>query len=93
MLTFIRFYDNMYVVPKGTQKKGGYLMKFNINWVDCGEIVNSETVGMFTATEILKGYGMEESSACVLLHRIVNPYPVVIRDCGGYTLIIMKVEG
>lgn len=68
-------------------------MKFNINWADCGEIVNSETVSMFTATEILKGYGMEESSACVLLCRIVNPYPVVIRDCGGYTLIIMKVEG
>lgn len=68
-------------------------MKFNINWADCGEIVNSETVGMFTAMEILKGYGMEASSACVLLHRIVNPYPVIIRDCGGYTLTIMKVEG
>ena len=68
-------------------------MKFSINWVDCGEIVNSETVGMFTATEILKGYGMEGSASAVLLARMVKGYPVRIADCGGYDLLIMKVEG
>ena len=68
-------------------------MKFNINWVDCGECVNTETVSRFTATEILKGYGMEESASAVLLARMVKGYPVRIADCGGYDLIIMKVEG
>ena len=68
-------------------------MKYNINWFDCGECVNSETVSRFLATEILKGYGMEESASALLLVRMVKGYPVRIPDCGGYDLIMMKVEG
>ena len=68
-------------------------MKFIINWVDCGEVVNSETVSKFTATEILKGYGMEESSVCLLLARMVKDFPVMILDRGGYDLTMVKVEG
>lgn len=67
-------------------------MKYNINWVDCGKVVKSETMNMSAATEILKDYGMEENSARVFLHRIVNPYPVVSYDRNKCTLIVMKVK-
>lgn len=68
-------------------------MKYLMQWFDCGVCVNSETVSGFTVTEILKGYGVEESASAILIARMVLGYHVSIDNCGGYELLMMKVEG
>lgn len=68
-------------------------MKYIVNWFDCGVCVNSETVSGFTVTEILKGYGIEESASAILLAEMVIGYHVSLTDCGGYDLLMMKAEG
>lgn len=68
-------------------------MKFLVRWVDCEEVVAVETVGTVAMMDILKAHKFDESSACLLLCRMVAGYPIKILDMFGNDLIIEKVEG
>lgn len=68
-------------------------MKFVVRWVDCEEIVETETMGMVCLMDVLKAHGLAEGDACLLLCRMVKGYPVKVLDPLGYDLLLEKVEG
>lgn len=75
--------------------KGVATMKntYLLNWEDCGECANAEKVNAFTLTQLLKGYGMEEGAAALLIAKVDREEIATVHNCDGYKLVIMKVEG
>ena len=68
-------------------------MKFLVKWYDINELVESALVTYFHAVRLLKGDGLEDSNAALVLCRAMPEYPLALETEDGYLMTLEKVEG
>ena len=68
-------------------------MKYLVKWFDLDEVVDSALVSYFHAVRLMKGEGMEESTASLYLCHAVKGFPLKMVTNDGYVLTLEKVEG
>jgi hypothetical protein len=68
-------------------------MKFLVKWFDLDEVVDSALVSYFHAMRLMKGEGIEESTASLCLCYAVKGCPLQVTTNDGYVLTLEKVEG
>lgn len=69
-------------------------MKYLVKWFDLDEVVETALVSYFHAVRLMKGEGIEESNAAILLCRLeVGGVKAAMQTEDGYWMEIEKVEG
>ena len=67
-------------------------MKYLVTWEDMNGNIDIALVGLFHATQLLKGQGLDEITATLYLSHAVPGYPLRV-EADNYTLLIEKVKG
>ena len=67
-------------------------MKYLVTWKDAHGNVDFSLVGLLHATQLLKGQGLDETTASLYLAYAMPGYPLRLEK-DGYTLMIERVEG
>ena len=65
-------------------------MKFLVKWFDLDEVVDSALVSYFHAVRLMKGEGVEEASASLML---MGDVAWTLETVDGYQMTFEKVEG
>ena len=69
-------------------------MKYLVRWFDLEEeAVDTALVSYFHAVRLMKGEGVEESTASLCLCHAVKGFPLKVATKDGYVLTLEKVEG
>lgn len=69
-------------------------MKYLVKWFDLDEVVETALVSYFHAVRLMKGEGIEESAAAIVLCRLeVDGMKAMMQTEDGYRVEIEKVEG
>lgn len=69
-------------------------MKYLVKWFDLDEVVETALVSYFHAVRLMKGEGIEESTAAIFLCRLeVGGMKAMMQTEDGYRVEIEKVEG